>query len=199
VTSPRILEFFFDYGSPYSYLANSQLGGLAERTGAEIRYRPMLLGAVFKATGNQSPMMEPVEAKRNYGGVEMRRFVAHYGCPFQMNPNFPINTVPIMRACHAAIRQGVFERFHEVVFPALWAEGRNVGDEGVFIALLDEAGLDGKGLVAAASDADVKQALRETTDEAVERGVFGAPSFFVGQEMFFGADRLAFVEAELSA
>ncbi len=193
----RTLEFFFDYGSPYSYLADTQLGGLAERTGAELVYRPMLLGAVFKATGNQSPMMEPVEAKRAYGGVEMRRFIAHYGAPFQMNPHFPINTVPIMRACHAAMKRGVFDRFHAAVYPAFWAQGKNVGDEATFVGVLDEAGLDGRAIVAAASDDDVKQALRATTDEAVSRGAFGAPTFFVDDEMFFGADRLAFVEVEL--
>ena len=193
----RTLEFFFDYGSPYSYLADTQLAGLVERTGAELVYRPMLLGAVFKATGNQSPMMEPVEAKRAYGGVEMRRFIAHYGAPFQMNPHFPINTVPIMRACHAAMKRGVFDRFHAAVYPAFWAQGKNVGDEATFVGVLDEAGLDGRAIVAAASDDDVKQALRATTDEAVSRGAFGAPTFFVDDEMFFGADRLAFVEVEL--
>lgn len=192
------LEFFFDYGSPYSYLADTQLPALASRTGAEVGYRPMLLGAVFKATGNQSPMMEPVEAKRAYGGVEMRRFIAHYEAPFQMNPHFPINTVPIMRACHAAMKQGVFESFHAAVYPAFWARGENLGDEATLVRVLDEAGLDGRAIVAASTDDDVKQALRATTDEAVARGAFGAPTFFVGDEMFFGADRLAFVEAELS-
>ena len=191
------LEFFFDYGSPYSYLADSQLGGLRERTGCEIAYRPMLLGGVFKATGNRSPAMEPIEAKRRYGAVELRRFVALYGCPFQPNPHFPINTLPIMRACHAALRDGVFETFHRAVFPAFWAAGRNLGDEAVFAGVLEAAGLDAKALIAGASDPEVKDALRATTEEAVERGAFGAPTFFVGDEMFFGADRLGFVEAAL--
>jgi 2-hydroxychromene-2-carboxylate isomerase len=191
------LEFFFDYGSPYSYLANSQLGPLMARTHCELAYRPMLLGGVFKATGNRSPAIEPIEAKRRYGAIEIRRFVAHYGCRFRPNPHFPINTLPIMRACHAATRQGVFELFHAAVFPAFWADGKNLGDEATFASVLDAAGLDSGALLRAASEPETKEALRKTTDEAVERGVFGAPTFFVGDEMFFGADRLGFVEAAL--
>ena len=194
---PIQTEFFFDYGSPYSYLADTQLENLVATTGCEIVYRPMLLGGVFEATGNRSPAAEPIEAKRRYGTIEMRRFVAHYGCAFQPNPFFPINTLPIMRACHAAIRNGVFLEFHRVVFPAFWAEAKNLGDAAIFASVLDHAGLDGKALIAGAVDTEVKQALRSTTDEAVERGVFGAPTFFVGAEMFFGADRLGFLEAEL--
>jgi 2-hydroxychromene-2-carboxylate isomerase len=188
------LEFFFDYGSPYSYLANSQLPGLVERTGAELVYRPMLLGGVFKATGNHSPALEPVEAKRRYGAVEMRRFVAHYGVPFQVNPHFPINTITLMRACIAAQRSGDFEGYHAAVWPAFWAEGKNLGDLEVLKAVLAAAGLDAAELLAAAGEPGVKDALRAATDEAIERGAFGAPTFFVGDEMFFGADRLMFVE-----
>lgn len=191
------LEFFFDYGSPYSYLADSQLPGLVERTGCRIEYRPMLLGGVFKATGNRSPAMEPVEAKRRYGAIELRRFAEHYGCAFQGNPHFPINTLPIMRACHAAIHQGVFETFHGAVYRAFWAEGENLGEEEAFARVLAGAGLAAERIVAAASEPEAKSSLRETTDEAVSRGAFGAPTFFVGEEMFFGADRLAFVEAAL--
>ncbi len=192
------LEFFFDYGSPYSYLANSQLGGLVQRTGCELVHRPMLLGGVFKATGNRSPAMEPVEAKRRYGAVEMRRFVALYGCPFRPNPHFPIDTLRIMRAAHAALREGVFPAFHRAVFPAFWAEEVNLGDPDELSRVLLEAGLDAVALVEAASDPEVKASLRATTEEAVGRGVFGAPTFFVGDEMFFGADRLGFVETALA-
>lgn len=193
----RRLEFFFDYGSPYSYLANGQLAALVERTGCALVHRPMLLGGVFKATGNRSPAMEPVEAKRRYGAVELRRFAAHYGAPFVPNPHFPINTLALMRACHATIARGVFAAFHERVFPAFWAEGRDLGDASVLTGVLEEAGLDAAGILRAAGEPAAKDALRRTTEEAVARGVFGAPSFFVGDEMFFGADRLAFVEAAL--
>lgn len=196
---PQTLEFFFDYGSPYSYLANTQLPGLAERTGCRIAYRPMLLGGVFKATGNRSPAMEPVEAKRRYGSVELQRFVAHYGCPFRPNPFFPIDTLPIMRACHAAMARGDFEPFHAAVYDAFWAKGENLGDAPVFARVLEAGGLDAAAIVEAARAPEAKTALRATTDEAVERGVFGAPSFFVGEEMYFGADRLPFVEKALGA
>ncbi len=191
------LEFFFDYGSPYSYLANTQLPALRERTGCELVYRPMLLGGVFKATGNRSPAMEPVEAKRRYGGVEMGRWVAYYGVAFKANPHFPIDTLRIMRAAHAAQRAGVFGAFHAALYPSFWVEEKNLGDEAVLTAVLEAAGLDGKALLQAAADPEIKMALRETTDEAVARGAFGAPTFFIGDEMFFGADRLPFVEKAL--
>ncbi len=193
------LEFFFDYGSPYSYLADTQLPSLIERTGAELVYRPMLLGGVFKATGNASPAMEPVEAKRNYGATETRRWVEHYGVPFQFNPFFPINTLQAMRTCVAAQREGVFEAFHAAVYPAFWVNALNMGDPEVFAGVLRDAGLDAKRLMESSSDADVKATLRANTDEAVERGVFGAPSFFVGDEMFFGADRIFLVEKLLGS
>ncbi len=192
------LEFFFDYGSPYSYLADTQLGGLCERSGCELVYRPMLLGGVFKATGNRSPAQEPVEPKRAYGGVEMGRWVAFYDVPFQGNPHFPIDTLRIMRMAHAAQRAGVFERYHAVLYPAFWVDGRNLGDEAVLSALLGAAGLDAGALLEAAADPEVKASLRTTTDEAVARGAFGAPTFFVGDERFFGADRLPFVERALA-
>ena len=195
----RRLEFFFDYGSPYSYLADTQLPRLRNRTGADVVFRPMLLGGVFKATGNRSPAFEPVEAKRAYGGVDMRRWIAHYGAPFTFNPHFPIDTLPIMRACVAAQRGGAFDAFHRAVYPAFWVEGLDLGDEAVFAGVLERSGLDGAGILERSRDAEVKQELRSTTDEAVARGAFGAPTFFVGDEMFFGADRLPFVERALEA
>jgi 2-hydroxychromene-2-carboxylate isomerase len=193
------LEFFYDYGSPYSYLANSRLPALAARTGSELAYRPMLLGGVFKATGNRSPAAETIEAKRRYGAVELSRWVAHLGVPFQMNPHFPIDTLRLMRAAHAAQAQGVFVAFHAAVYPAFWALGENLGDESVVARVLGEAGLDAAAILAAASADAAKTALRATTDEAVARGAFGAPTFFVGDEMFFGNDRLDFVERALRA
>ena len=195
----RSFEFFFDYGSPYSYLADTQLPGLVERTGAELVYRPMLLGGVFKATGNRSPAFEPVEAKRAYGGVEMQRWIEHLGVPFRFNPHFPIDTLLLMRTAVAAQRAGVFEPFHRAVYPAFWVEGIDMGQPERIVEVLAGAGLDGEKLVASAADADVKQALRATTEEAVARGVFGAPTFFVEGEMFFGSDRLDFVERALRA
>lgn len=191
------LEFFFDYGSPYSYLADTQLPGLRERTGCEIAYRPMLLGGVFKATGNQSPFLEPVKAKRAYGGLEMQRFAKHYRAPFQLNPHFPINTLRLMRVAHAARQAGVFPAFHQAIYPAFWRDGADLGDPERIVSVAEGVGLDGAALLAASDTPEVKDALRATTDEAVERGAFGAPTFFVGDEMFFGADRLSFAEREL--
>ena len=195
---PR-LEFFFDYGSPFSYLADTQLPALLARTGADATLRPMLLGGVFKATGNRSPAQEPVEAKRRYAALELRRTVARLGVPFRANPHFPIDTLTLMRAAVAARRAGCFAAFHRAVFPAFWAEGLDLGDTGVLAARLDAAGLDGPRLLSLTRDPDVKAELRATTDEAVARGVFGAPTFFVGPEMFFGCDRLQAVEQALRA
>ncbi len=188
------VEFFFDDGSPYSYLADTRLAGLAERTGAEIVYRPMLLGGVFKATGNASPFVEPVEAKRRYFSRELQRWVASLGVPFKSNPNFPINTLGLMRAAYAARASGVFDTFHAAVYRAFWTEAAALGDTAVLRSVLDRSGLDGEAIVAASTGEAAKSALRATTDEAVERGVFGAPSFFVGEELIFGNDRLDFVE-----
>ena len=193
------VEFFFDYGSPYSYLADGQLPALAARVGAAIRYRPMLLGGVFKATGNRSPAFEPCEAKRLYGGVELRRWVARSGLSFRPNPYFPIDTLRLMRACVAAGARGVFETFHRAVYPAFWAEGLDLGDDSVLGSVLEQAGLDAAPLLEAAGLPEVKAELRATTEEAVARGAFGAPTFFVGEEMFFGADRLPWVEEALRA
>ena len=193
-----ILEFFFDYGSPFSYLADTQLPALAARTGARVAYRPMLLGGVFKATGNRSPFAEPVEAKRRSMGVDMARWVAHYGVPFRTHPRFPLNTLLLMRHAHAALRAGCFDAFHRAIFPAFWAEARDLDDAAGIAEVVERAGLDARALAAGAETPEVKSALRATTDEAVARGVFGAPSFFVAGELFFGNDRLGLVERALA-
>ena len=192
------VEFFFDYGSPYSYLADTRLAGLEERTGATVIYRPMLLGGVFKATGNQSPFAEPVEAKRRYFSTELRRTVSGLGVAFESNPHFPINTLGLMRAAYAAMALDVFESFHAAIYSAFWTAGSNLGDSDVIESVLSAAGLDGKGIVALSGKDEAKAALRATTDEAVERGVFGAPTFFVEGEMFFGNDRMDLVEEALT-
>lgn len=191
------VEFFYDYGSPYSYLADSRLAGLKTRTGAEIVYRPMLLGGVFKATGNQSPFVEPVLAKRRYFSTELQRCVRQLAVPFQSNPHFPINTLGLMRAAHAARALGVFEPFHRAIYSAFWTASEELGNPEVVADVLDRAGLKGREIVDAAQGDEAKAALRAVTQEAVERGVFGAPTFFIGEEMFFGNDRMDGVEATL--
>lgn len=190
------LEFFFDYGSPFSYLADTQLAGVARRAGATVSHRPMLLGAVLKATGNSSPMTVP--AKAAYMGRELERWAKRYGVPFAPNPfSFRSNTLRLMRGATASLRLGVFEPFHRAVFEAVWGDPRDLGEEAVLRGVLSGAGVDPDRLLRTIDEEDTKSALRRTTDEAVERGVFGAPTFFVGTEMFWGNDRLDWVEESL--
>lgn len=189
------LEFFFDYGSAYSYLADTQVAAVAARAGAELVYRPMLLGGVFKATGNASPATLP--SKGIYMLKDLHRWAARYGVPFAYNPHFPVNTLKLMRMAVAAQRLGVFPAFHAAVFRGLWVEERNLGEPAEIEALLKQAGLDAAALFAESERDEVKQALKAATDEAVERGAFGAPALFVGDELFWGNDRLDFVEAAL--
>jgi 2-hydroxychromene-2-carboxylate isomerase len=191
------LEFFFDYGSPFSYLADSQLQGLTERTGAHVVYRPMLLGGVFKETGNSSPIT--IEAKRKYMNTDLERWTKHYGLPALHNAHFPINTIRLMRGAVAAERLGVFPAYHRAVFDAFWREGLNLGDAAVVREVLTRAGLDAERIAAASEEHAVKDGLRVSTEAAVARGAFGAPTFFVGDQMFWGNDRLLFVEEALSA
>jgi 2-hydroxychromene-2-carboxylate isomerase len=190
------VEFFFDYGSPFSYLADTQLAALARRTGATVVYRPMLLGAVLKATGNASPATVP--AKGRYMGVELQRWARHYGVPFAGNKFFPINTMRLMRGAVAAQQVECFAEYHRAIYPAFWVDGENLGEPEVIRAVLGKAGLDADRILARIEELDVKEQLRLNTEEAVRRGVFGAPTFFVGEEMFWGNDRLTFVEETLT-
>lgn len=194
----RTVEFFFDIGSPFSYLAATQLDALAQRTGATVRWRPFLLGGVFKATGNTAPAALPSRAA--YLLKDLTRWGAHYGVPFHFPPWFPANMLQTQRvlvaieldAGEAAMKQAALR-----LFGAFWGGECDVTAPGNLSPLLDACGLDGAALVARAADADVKRALIEATEDAVRRGAFGAPTFFVGEEMFFGNDRLSFVEAAL--
>ena len=195
-TSQRV-EFFFDVGSPASYLAWTQLPALCTAAGAELVVRPMLLGGVFQATGNASPATVP--AKGRYTFIDMSRFARRYGVALRTNPHFPINTLVLMRAVvgvqtHAADR---LPAFLAAVFTAIWVDGLNAGDPAVASKLLIDAGFDPAQVFAWAAEPDAKASLRATTDEAVARGVFGAPTMFVGGEMFFGQDRLDFVREAL--
>jgi 2-hydroxychromene-2-carboxylate isomerase len=192
---PRRLEFFFDYVSPFSYLANSQLPGIVRRTGAELVYRPMFLGGVMQATGNQPPATLPARGKSMQHDI--RRWVRRYGIEFAFNPNFPIQTLPALRAALAAQDAGVFPAYHEALFRAAWGQPKNLGDVAVLRDVIAKAGIDPEPLLAAAATEPLKERLKADTAEAVARGAFGAPTFFVGEEMFFGNDRLDFVEEAL--
>lgn len=191
------VEFFFDVGSPAAYLAWTQLPALCAAAGAELVLRPMLLGGVFQATGNQSPVTVP--AKGRYVNRDFARFAQRYGVPLVINPHFPINTLLLMRgATGLQLRQP--ERLGDylrIVFQAIWVDGVNMNEPAEVARVLSAAGFDPAQLLALAGDDATKAALRATTDEAVARGVFGAPTMFVGDEMFFGQDRLDWVSAAL--
>lgn len=191
----RTLEFYFDYGSPYSYLADTQVEAIAKRAGAQLVRKPMLLGGVFKSTGNQSPAELP--AKSKWSAFDMPMWARYYGVPFNRNPHFPVNTLALMRGAAAAQIDGVFEKYHPAMFKAMWVDGRNLNDIKEVAAVLTAAGLDANKFGQRLQDQDVKDRLKSTTDDAVARGVFGAPTMFVDDKMFFGNDRLPFVEMAL--
>jgi 2-hydroxychromene-2-carboxylate isomerase len=197
--APASVEFFFDVGSPTSYLAWTQLPRIAAAAGARIAWRPMLLGGVFKATGNASPVAVP--AKGRWMGADIARWAKRYGVPFCFNPHFPINTLTLMRGAAGLQmrRPEDFERYLTTIYEAMWKEPANLGDPAVLATTLAAAGLDADALGALVGDPEVKARLVATTEEAVARGVFGAPTFFVGDEMFFGQDRLDFVAEALAA
>jgi 2-hydroxychromene-2-carboxylate isomerase len=194
------VEFHFDFGSPNAYLAHRVIPAIEQRTGASFRYVPILLGGVFKATGNVAPMVafKDVANKLAYQRVEMRRFIVRHGLTaFRMNPHFPVNTVQIMRGAVAAELDGVAPHYVEAVFRAMWEDGLKMDDAAVIRDVLDQAGLDGARLMQRMADQNVKDALIAHTDASVKRGNFGAPTFFVGSEMFFGKDSLRDVEDEI--
>jgi 2-hydroxychromene-2-carboxylate isomerase len=194
---PKEVEFYFDVGSPTAYLAWTQLPALCSQASATLVYKPMLLGAVFQATGNASPAAVP--AKGRYMTADIGRFAQRYRVPFVHNPYFPINTLLLMRAA-VGVQQRWPQRldaYLRAVFTALWVEQRNLNDAAVLAATLGEAGFDPAAMQALAAEPSVKDALRVNTDEALARGVFGAPTMFVGDTMFFGQDRLDFVREAL--
>ena len=194
----KTVEFFFDLGSPATYLAYTQLPKICEQTGSQLIYTPMLLGGVFKATGNASPATIP--AKGRYMFIDLDRYAIRYGVPLKINPHFPINTLVLMRAVTGVqLRQPErFAAFIDCLFKALWIDGRNLNDPATVGAVLSENGFDPEEILALSADEEVKNALKETTEKAVQRGVFGAPSMFVGDQLFFGQDRLDFVVEALS-
>lgn len=195
----KTVEFFFDVGSPAAYLAFKRLPAICEAAGATLAWCPMLLGGVFQASGNQSPMAVP--AKGRYVLADLQRFARRHGIPFHQNPHFPINTLALMRmATGLQLREP--QRFLpcvDAVYQAIWVDGRDMNDAAVVGGVLRQAGFDPEALMALAGDPEVKERLKTRTQEAVARGAFGAPTFFVGDEMYWGQDRLDFVKEALEA
>lgn len=194
-------EFLFDFGGPNSYLAHKMLPEICARTSAEAVYVPILLGGLFKLTNNQAPLMRYADtpAKRNYEMLEFDRFVKAHRLPFKMNPHFPINSLHLMRGAVAAQHLGCFMPYVESIMASMWEDGANIGDPEVVRQVLDNAGLDGFALLAKADDPEVKAELVTNTEHAAARGAFGVPTFFVGEEMFWGKERLGQVSEALAS
>ncbi|MDB5493000.1 MAG: disulfide bond formation protein DsbA [Phenylobacterium sp.] len=191
----KTLEFLFDFGSPTTYLAHKRLPGVIARTAAMVTYAPVLLGAIFKATGNASPAM--VAAKGRWMAADMARFAKRHGIEFRPNPHFPINTMHLMRGATGLIEDIRFDAYVNAVFDAMWREPKNLAEPAELAPVLEKAGITPEEFRALTERDDVKDRLRAATERAVARGAFGAPTFFVGEEMFFGQDRLDFVEEAL--
>lgn len=194
-------EFHFDFGSPNAYLAHRVLPAIEARAGVRFVYVPVLLGGVFKLTNNASPMVafKDIPNKLAYQGIETRRFIRRHGITlFQRNPFFPVNTLQIMRGAVAAQAEGVFPRYVEAVFHHMWEQPKKMDEPEVIRAALDQSGLDGARLLARAQEPEVKQELVRNTEASVARGTFGSPTFFVGDEIFFGKDSLRDVEEEIA-
>ena len=194
----KSVDFFFDVGSPSSYLAWTQLPRLCASHGADLVYRPMLLGGVYQATGNASPANIPVKGR--YTQMDYERHARRYGVPFQGNPHFPVITLFLMRAVTGIQlqRPEQLQQLLGCVFKALWIDALNLNDAQLTARILAEGGFDPAEIERLTQDAEIKAALKATTQEAVERGVFGAPTLFVGDQMFFGQDRMDFVREALS-
>ena len=193
----KTFEFWFDFGSPAAYLAFTQIPRIEAETGAKAIYCPMLLGGVFQATGNHSPATIP--AKSKYIFDDFKRFAKRYDVPFNNNPHFPINTLLLMRGATGLQQQHPeqFSAYCRAVFQAIWVDALNMNDPATVGAALHKAGFDPQQLMALANDPATKDALKTTTTEAVSRGAFGAPTFFVDAQMFWGQDRLDFVKEAL--
>ncbi len=194
------VEFHFDFGSPNAYLAHQVIPQIQARTGAKFEYVPILLGGVFKLTNNRSPAekMAGIKNRLEYERLELQRFVQRYDVPFNWNPFFPVNTLLIMRGAVAAQLSGIFERYVSEVFRHMWADPKDMDDPAVVGAALTESGFDAALLLARTQEAEVKDRLLKNTEESVARGTFGSPTFFVGNEIFFGKDRLRDVEEEIA-
>ena len=199
--SPAAPQFLFDVGSPNAFLSHEAIPAIEQRTGVKFVYVPVLLGGIFKATNNKSPIetLAGVKNNREFHALETERFVKRFGVkPYAPNPFFPINTLNLMRGAVAAQFEGVFEKYVDAAFHHMWVEPKKMDDPEVAAKAFTASGLDAARLFARAQEPDVKAKLIENTQAAVERGAFGSPTFFVGGEMFFGKEQLREVEELVS-
>ena len=200
MVSPLKVEFQFDFGSPNAYLAELALPGIEQRTGAKFEYVPVLLGGIYKATNNMSPAdsLRGIRNKPEYQALETQRFIRRHNITkFRQNPFFPINTLMLMRGAVAARFEGMFEPYFRAAYHHMWEEPKKMDDLEVFRSAFASSGIDIERLIARAQQDDVKKRLIEMTTNAVDRGAFGSPTFFVGAEMFFGKDQLRDVEESI--
>jgi len=196
---PKQVEFFYDFTSPTAYLAWRRLPGVLERTGATVKYRPMFLGGVMQTTGNRPPGTLPQKAR--WMAEDLQRWAKKYNTPYKLNPHFPMMTLMVQRAAQEWVDRPDFDKYMKAIFDAAWQDQKNIADKAVLTEILTTAGFSPEEFFAATENPANKEKLKATTDEAVARGVFGAPTFFVqtpeGEEMHFGQDRLDFVEDAL--
>jgi 2-hydroxychromene-2-carboxylate isomerase len=195
-------QFLFDFGSPNAYLSHLAIPAIEQRIGVKFEYVPILLGGIFKSTNNKSPAetLAGIKNKREFQAVETERFIKRFKVPpYVMNPFFPVNTLNLMRTAIAAQLEDVFEQYVDAAFHHMWREPKKMDDPEVAAKALASSGLDAAKLLARSQDADVKAKLIENTQDAVERGAFGSPTFFVGKEMFFGKEQLREVEELVAA
>ncbi|MEL6379793.1 MAG: 2-hydroxychromene-2-carboxylate isomerase [Pseudomonadota bacterium] len=198
---PKSVDFYFDFASPNAYFAHKVLPSVCARCDAKLVLKPALLGGIFKATNNQAPMIAfaQVKGKVAYDMLEIQRFIEAHGLTaFAMNSAFPVNSLMLMRAAMTFSDQVQLQAYLEVGMRAMWELDRKMDDPDIFVRTMTEFGFDGPALLAATQDQAVKDALKSATEEAVARGIFGLPSFFVGNEMFFGKERLGQIEALLT-
>ena len=194
----KSVEFYFDLGSPYSYLAYYRLLQIAEQQEIQVVYKPILLGGVFKATGNRSPIEIPV--KGAYSILDMQRWAEYYQIPMQMNPHFPMNTLTLMRILTGVqlLHLEKFEQVLKLLFDAMFGTPQNLNEPTVLAEVLEPSGFSVEDIMSMVQSDVVKQKLITETEQAIQRGIFGAPTFFVGDEMYWGQDRLHFVEQALN-
>ncbi|MEW6089883.1 MAG: 2-hydroxychromene-2-carboxylate isomerase [Pseudomonadota bacterium] len=195
------VEFLFDFGSPNAYLSWKVVPAIEKRTGTTFQYVPVLLGGIFKATNNVSPVIanQGIRNKNEYQFLEIERFVKKHGLTkFRFNPHFPVNTLQIMRGAIAAEMENILPKYMDAVMAAMWEDGKKMDEADIIKAVLDAAGIDGAHILARTGEADVKAKLVANTEEAVNRGAFGIPTFFVDGDIYFGKDRLRDVEEAIA-